>query len=321
MTTPPSFPNLAGQGWSVHKRPSFSTSVASHVSGREVRRANYAYTLYEFELSFEGLDSGGGFPAIGSQSLQALMGCYLAAQGQFGTFLYSDPTDNAAAGQGLGAGDGATTQFAILRSLGGYAEPVSWVVDVSAIYFNGVSVPGAAFGTPPAPTLSGISGGTFGNVTYYVKVTWVTAAGEMPASREASIALMPGQLLQVASPPFSTPPLSTGYNVYAATVSGQEVLQNGNAPIAIGTPWTMPSTGLMTGTATPPTTNQYAWSVSAQTGPGMISFATAPPAGTAITADFTFAYICRFLDDQADFENFMKGLWQVSSLKFRSVKP
>lgn len=321
MTTPPSFPDLAGQGWSVHKRPSFSTSVASHVSGREVRRANYAYTLYEFELTFDGLDSSGSFPGVGSQSLQTLMGCYLAAQGQFGTFLYTDPTDSSAVGQGLGTGDGTTTQFPILRSLGGYAEPVSWVVDVSAVYFNSTSIPGAAFGTPPAPTLSGVAGGTFGNVTYYVKVTWVTAAGEMPASPEASIALTPGELLQVASPPFSTPPLSTGYNVYAATTAGQECLQNGSGPIAIGTAWIMSDSGLVTGTASPPTTNQYAWSVAARTGPGMLSFVTAPPSGVAITADFSFAYLCRFLDDQADFENFMSGLWKVSSLKFRSVKP
>ena len=41
MTTPPSFPSLAGQGWSVHKKPIFSTIVASHVSGREVRDALY----------------------------------------------------------------------------------------------------------------------------------------------------------------------------------------------------------------------------------------------------------------------------------------
>ena len=35
MTTPPSFPTLAGLGWSVHKKPVFSTMVANHVSAVE----------------------------------------------------------------------------------------------------------------------------------------------------------------------------------------------------------------------------------------------------------------------------------------------
>jgi hypothetical protein len=47
---------------------------------------------------------------------------------------------------------------------------------------------------------------------------------------------------------------------------------------------------------------------------------TLPPA-TAITATFTCAFNCRFLDDQEDFENFMNGLWRVQTLKFRMVKP
>jgi len=64
MAAPPSFPTLAGQGWSVHKRPTFSTRVASHVSGREARTPFYSVPLYEFELTFEGLDSAGGFQVM-----------------------------------------------------------------------------------------------------------------------------------------------------------------------------------------------------------------------------------------------------------------
>src|SRR5579862_2349234 len=49
--TPPSFPTLAGLGWSVHKKPVFSTVVASHVSGREVRDALYQNPIWQFELT------------------------------------------------------------------------------------------------------------------------------------------------------------------------------------------------------------------------------------------------------------------------------
>ena len=51
-----------------------------------------------------------------------------------------------------------------------------------------------------------------------------------------------------------------------------------------------------------------------------LAIQTATAAGTAIAADFSYAFVCRFLDDQEDFENIMKGLWKMQSLKFRSVR-
>ena len=97
MTMPPSFPTLPGLGWSVHKKPVFSTLVASHVSGREVRDALYQNPIWQFELTFDALSSSPtSYPGAGANSLQALMGFFLQMQGQFGTFLYNDPTDSAA---------------------------------------------------------------------------------------------------------------------------------------------------------------------------------------------------------------------------------
>lgn len=203
MTTPASFPALAGQGWSVHKRPTFSTRVAAHVSGREVRSPLFAFTLYEFELTYDGLASNAAYPGLGANSLQSLMGLYLQCEGQYGTFLYTDPSDCAATGQQIGTGDGTTTSFTFLRALGGFVEPVSWVAAVANVYVNGT-----------------------------------------------------------------------------AEASG----------------WTLSQ-------------------------PNTLSFTTAPANGAAIGADFSYAFECRFLDDQEDFENFMSGLWQVQSLKFRSMKP
>jgi hypothetical protein len=130
------------------------------------------------------------------------MGLYLQCQGQFGTFLYADPSDCAVTGQALALGDGATTQFTFQRTLGGFTEPVSFVTAVAQVKVNGVAV--------------------------------------------------------------------TGWNLIQ---------------------------------------------------PNILSFAAAPPAGQPILASFNYAYQCRFLDDQEDFEQFMSGLWMVQSLKFRSVKP
>src|ERR1700719_160042 len=73
---PINFPALPGLSWSVHKRPSFSTRVASH----------------------------GAYPGLGVNSLQSLIGLYIKCQGEFGTFLYIDPTDNAVTGQAIATG-------------------------------------------------------------------------------------------------------------------------------------------------------------------------------------------------------------------------
>ncbi len=140
MTTPPTFPTLPGQGWSVHKRPSFATIVASHVSGREVRDALYQNPIWMFELTFDGLASDSvSYPGLGADSLQNLMGLFLACQGQFGTFLYVDPTDNAVSAQNIAFGDGSTTTFTFARTLGGFLEPVGWVTSVSQVTVGGVA--------------------------------------------------------------------------------------------------------------------------------------------------------------------------------------
>jgi uncharacterized protein (TIGR02217 family) len=140
VTTPPSFPTLAGVGWSVHKKPVFSTVVASHVSGREVRDALYQNPIWQFELTFDGLDSSAtAYPGLGGNSLQDLMGFFLQMQGQFGTFLYTDPTDNAAMATVFATGDGTTTTFTFSRFMGSFLEPVGWVLTVSDVYINGVS--------------------------------------------------------------------------------------------------------------------------------------------------------------------------------------
>jgi hypothetical protein len=318
MTTPPSFPTLPGQSWSVHKRPTFSTRVASHVSGREVRSSLYADTLYEFEVSYAGLDSAGVFTGVSAVSLQTLMGFYLSCQGQFGTFLYTDPTDNAVMSQTIALGDGATTSFIFQRSIGGYSEPVSWVGAASAVYLNGATIPSAGLSAPSAPSLSQVAGGTLGAATAYVKTTYVTASGETAASSESSLAVSASHLLQVASPAVPSPASATGWNVYAGAAAGTEVLQNGATPIALGTPWTEPTSGLVSGTAVAPSANTTGWSLIQ---PNTLTFVGPPKSGVTITSDFSYAFLCRFLDDQEDFEHFMSGLWKLDSLKFRSVKP
>jgi uncharacterized protein (TIGR02217 family) len=204
MTTPPSLPALPGLSWSRKKKPGFSTRVASHASGREVRVALMSYPLYEFEAVYAGLtSSASAFAGLGATSLQSLMGFFLQLQGQFGSFLYADPDDNTVTGQGIGVGDGTTLAFEFSRALGGFAEPVGWVTAIASVYLNGAVQSGASYSL---------------------------------------------------------------------------------------------------------------------TTPNILTFSAAPGAGVVVTADFSYAFQCRFLDDQMEFEEFMSNLWKLESMKFRSVK-
>lgn len=202
MTTPPTFPTLAGLGWSVHKKPAFNSVVAPHVSGREVRTALYVMPIWTFELTIDGLDSGSLYPGLGARSQQALMGFFLSCQGKFGTFLFTDPTDSAVTAGAIGTGDGVTQTFTFARSMGSFLEPVGWVTSVANVYVGGVAQ-------------------------------------------------------------------TTGWVLVA---------------------------------------------------PNSLVFTSPPAAGAAITATFAFAFQCRFDDDTLDFEQFMKALWRVDKLTFRSVR-
>ena len=146
------FPTLAGLGWSVLKRPTFSTRVSKRTSGREVRAANYVYPLYQFELTYEILRADAAY-----QELQQLMGFFLARQGQFDTFLFQDPTDCLVASQVIGVGDGTTTAFTLVRDLGGWIEPIGAAANTPAVTVGGVPTTGwtiagnvLSFTSPPA---------------------------------------------------------------------------------------------------------------------------------------------------------------------------
>ena len=54
--------------------------------------------------------------------------------------------------------------------------------------------------------------------------------------------------------------------------------------------------------------------------PASIQLAIPPAAGALVAATFTYGFICRFLDDTLDFEEFMQNLWQLKSFKFRQVR-
>jgi uncharacterized protein (TIGR02217 family) len=202
------FPDLPGLGWSVTKAPRFATRVQRAVSGRELRVLDQPYPVWTWALTYPLLRDrwdlrGAGGPGGGRDELRTLAGFFLQQQGTFAPFLFDDPTDNSIAGQPIGIGNSSTGAFQLVRSMAGFAEPITAPDTVSAIYLNGVR--------------------------------------QDPA----------------------------GYTVDMES--------------------------------------------------GIVTFATPPTAGRAVTADFTYRFRVRFADDTAEFENFMYQLWQLKQIKLQSV--
>jgi len=123
------YPTLPGLTFGITKTPTWSSRVQTAVSGKEQRAAFWSYPIWQYSLVYEFLYAD----AVRSE-LQTLLGFFNARQGQFDSFLLDDPDDDAVARQMFGTGDGATTQFQLLRAYGGFIEPVSYVNGAPSIY-------------------------------------------------------------------------------------------------------------------------------------------------------------------------------------------
>lgn len=155
------FPTLPGLAWNVGKRPQFKTIAHRAVSGKEARASLMAYPLWTFRLPFEVLRDG-----LQGNDFDTLLGFVLARKGSFDSFLYADPSDPGVTGQQFGTGDGTTTQFQLVRTLGygghTFIEPVQNVLAVTDISDAGSTVSPANYSigttgvvTFTAPPVSG----------------------------------------------------------------------------------------------------------------------------------------------------------------------
>lgn len=304
-----------GVGFPVKLSPRFKTRVYETISGKETRIADQVYPRNEYELPFDLLRTGPTF-----LEYQLWRDFFSSRQGSFDSFLITDPYDNAAVGQQIGIGTGAQTAYGLIRAInpGGYNEAILAPNVVTDVYVAGVPIPGVGLVAPTASALSDVAGGAIGGVTYFARTTIITAAGESPAATEASRAVSANRLLQVASPAAGGGALS--WNVYVSTTTGTETRQNDHLPIAIGTPWTEPATGLVAGTALPSTGNTFALATWGSATPGIVTFTTAPAAAASITADFSYYWPVRFAEDNLTFENFMANRFALKSVKMITLK-
>jgi uncharacterized protein (TIGR02217 family) len=148
------FPTLPGLGWSVSKTPRFATRIQRAVSGRELRALDQPNPLWTWTLTYSMLRDendtrAASGPGVGYDELRTLMGFFLQQQGAFQPFLFDDPSDDHASAQAIGTGDGSMTVFQLVRSMNGFAEPITAPNAVSTIYFNGIRQGSSSYSVDP----------------------------------------------------------------------------------------------------------------------------------------------------------------------------
>jgi hypothetical protein len=150
-------PFLPGQAISVTKAPVWSTQVILSANGRRRTTAYYPFPLWQFELQYEVLRLRSMKDGAGNLNieLQVLWEFFNVAKGQFGSWLFVDPSDcivptavlqdpatlnpltdptggafltdpasTAGFGYRFGTGDGSTRTFQLNRFFNSFSEPV-----------------------------------------------------------------------------------------------------------------------------------------------------------------------------------------------------
>lgn len=127
------YPDLPGLAPNVSRAPSWSNDVKPARSGKRYARAHWSYPRWTFKLQYEFLRSGA------EQELQTLVGFFNQHAGDYDTWLFRDPDARTAVRVQFGTGDGATKSWQLLRSLGGFLEPVKEIDGAVTSFVNGTS--------------------------------------------------------------------------------------------------------------------------------------------------------------------------------------
>lgn len=127
------FPALPGLTCNVVRTPQWNTVIKRSASQREFRGQMATLPRWKYQLTYDVLRSGGNY-----SELQQLVGLFNRCGGSFDTFLYSDPDDSSVTDQVIGVGDGIATKFQLVRTYGGFVEPVFDLNGTQTIKLGGI---------------------------------------------------------------------------------------------------------------------------------------------------------------------------------------
>lgn len=133
------YPALPGLQPTVGRFPNFRTRTQAGVAGDEVRTAYQAFPLWRFRLKYEFLRDDAA-----NNELNKLLAFFMTMKGSFDSFLFDDVDRNSVTDLQFGVGDGAATQFQLVRnstdgSSASFVEPVQNVNALTNIKKAGVA--------------------------------------------------------------------------------------------------------------------------------------------------------------------------------------
>lgn len=133
------YPSITGYTWTPTIAPVWNAQVQKTVTGRVVAATYQSWPLYKFTLKYDVL----------SQSvLESLLAFFNQQQGNVIPFwLDAGPGFDSVTAQAIGTGDGTTTTFQLLRSYGGFSEPVAAAFGTTTAYVAGTAA-SATFNSP-----------------------------------------------------------------------------------------------------------------------------------------------------------------------------
>lgn len=138
---PEVFPTLTGLSWERTRTPIWRTLYQEMVSGKDATVGLMSYPLWEWMLKYERLKSDS------TADLQTLMGFFNKCQGRLTPFYYEDLDDKSVTAQLFGTGDGVTTDFQLVRTFGGYVEPIQSLHGTPDIYVSAVKTTALTIGS------------------------------------------------------------------------------------------------------------------------------------------------------------------------------
>ena len=122
-------PALAGLAWPQPKTPIFNTKVQTSASLRSWRVGRALYPQYKRRLTYSYLSLA---------DYNTMAAFFKKRHGRLDSFLFEDRDDYlVATPQTFGVGDAETESFQLVRSLGGFVEPVGPVKGTPIIRVDG----------------------------------------------------------------------------------------------------------------------------------------------------------------------------------------
>lgn len=277
-----------------------STLYSESTSGKSTAISLWANPIWDFSITFDhlqaremGYTAEGQVPVIASlnnfSTLEAndpfgLLGFFLSVKGRWDTWLFDDVTDNFLAQALIGTGDGVTTAFQALRSIGGFTEDIQNLNGTPVNAGIWAASTSQAANTLVVPTITGIKT-QFGLVNPWQTLGW-------PNYFKSG-----GGTTGTTEPNWRAAPIPT-----MTLVDGSVTWTNMGVPTVVYLG------------STPQATSAYSISST-----GLITFTSAPTSTTPIYLTSGFYFRCRFKEDAQSLSQFLTNVWG-GSCKFSSVK-